>query len=124
MEQEMTTRPSIRPQDIVASLSGDVVANTAACVECDLYLIATPVAAVCASERRNAATSHDPISINRSQRATDQAGDCYRLLLHNHNRLFLLRPFKGAAAADLPVVIVPWDQIELVRVLPDYRSCQ
>jgi hypothetical protein len=35
-----------------------------------------------------------------------------------------LRPLKGATAADLPVVIAPWDQIELVRVLPDYTSCQ
>jgi len=53
MEQEMTTRPSIRPQDIVAPLSGGVGADTAARVECDLYLIATPVAAACACERRN-----------------------------------------------------------------------
>jgi MFS family permease len=56
--------------------------------------------------------------------STDLAAGCYRLLLHNQNRLFLLRPLKGAAAADLPVVIVPWDQIGLVRVLPDYTSCQ
>jgi hypothetical protein len=56
--------------------------------------------------------------------ATDLATGCYRLLLHNQNRLFLLRPLKGAAAADIPVVIAPWDQIELVRVLPDYTSCQ
>ena len=56
--------------------------------------------------------------------STDLAAGCYRLLLHNQNRLFLLRPLKGAAAADLPVVIVPWEQIELVRVLPDYTSCQ
>ena len=91
----MTTRPSIRPQDIVASLSGGVVANTAACVECDLYLIATPVAAACACERRNAVTIHDLITINRWQRATDRAGGCYRLLLQSQNRLFFLRPLKG-----------------------------
>jgi hypothetical protein len=56
--------------------------------------------------------------------SADLAAGCYRLLLHNQNRLFLLRPLKGAGAADLPVVIAPWDQIELVRVLPDYTSCQ
>jgi hypothetical protein len=56
--------------------------------------------------------------------SADLAAGCYRLLLHNQNRLFLLRPLKGAGAADLPVVITPWDQIELVRVLPDYASCQ
>jgi hypothetical protein len=27
-------------------------------------------------------------------------------------------------AADLPVLISPWDQIEFVRVLPDYTSCE
>ena len=56
--------------------------------------------------------------------SADLAAGCYRLLLHNHDRLFLLRPLKGAAAADLPVVIAPWNQIELVRVLPDFMSCQ
>jgi hypothetical protein len=55
--------------------------------------------------------------------SADLANGCYRLLLHNQNRLFLLRPFKGAPAADLPVVITPWDQIEQVRVLPERTSC-
>jgi tetratricopeptide (TPR) repeat protein len=35
--------------------------------------------------------------------------------------LFLLRPLKGAPAADLPVMISPWDQIEIIRVLPTTR---
>jgi hypothetical protein len=48
---------------------------------------------------------------------------CYRLILHNKNRLFLVRPFRSAPAADLPLLILPWDQIEQVRVLPDYTSC-
>jgi hypothetical protein len=39
------------------------------------------------------------------------------------NRLFPLRPLKGAAAVDLPVVVTSWDQIELVRVLLEYTSC-
>jgi hypothetical protein len=55
--------------------------------------------------------------------SADLANGCYRLLLHNQNRLFLLRPLKGAPAADLPVLISPWDQIEMIRVLPDYTSC-
>jgi MFS family permease len=53
----------------------------------------------------------------------DLTSGCYRLLLYNQNRLFLLRSFKGAPAADLPILILPWDQIELTRVLPDYSSC-
>src|ERR1700730_5716615 len=49
---------------------------------------------------------------------------CYRLLLHNQDRLFLVRPFKGTAAADLPVLIIPWDQVGLIRVLAEYTSCE
>jgi MFS family permease len=55
--------------------------------------------------------------------SADLTNGCYRLLLHNQNRLFLLRPLKGALAADLPVLISPWDRIELIRVLPEYTSC-
>ena len=54
----------------------------------------------------------------------DLTKGCYRLFLHNQERLFLLRPLKGAAAADLPLLISPWDQIELIRVLPDHTSCE
>ena len=56
--------------------------------------------------------------------SADLTSGCYRLLLHNQNRLFLLRPLKGAPAAGLPVLISPWDQIELIRVLPEYTSCK
>lgn len=54
----------------------------------------------------------------------DLTQGCYRLLLHNKDRLFLMRPFKDAAAADLPMLILPWDQIAIIRVLPDYTSCR
>jgi hypothetical protein len=124
MEQQMTTRPSMRRRDMVAHLGGGVVAVKAARVERDCYLIATAGAAARGWEPPNSATIHDPITINRSQlTSADLAAGGYRLLLHNQNRLFLLRPLKGAAAADLPVVLAPWDQIELVRVLPNYTSC-
>jgi len=56
--------------------------------------------------------------------SADSTNGCYRLLLHNQNRLFLLRPLKGAPAANLPVLISPWDQIAFIRVLPDYTSCE
>jgi hypothetical protein len=49
---------------------------------------------------------------------------CYRLLLHNKERVFLTRPFQGAGAADLPVLILPWDQVGAIRVLPEYTSCK
>jgi hypothetical protein len=28
------------------------------------------------------------------------------------------------AAAHLPVLIIPWDQVELIRVLAEYTSCE
>jgi MFS family permease len=56
--------------------------------------------------------------------SADLTNGCYRLLLHNQNRLFLLRPLKDAPAADLPLLILPWDQIEQIRVLPDHTCCE
>jgi hypothetical protein len=38
-------------------------------------------------------------------------------------RLFLLRPVKGAPAANLPLLTLPWDQLEAIRVLPDHTGC-
>jgi hypothetical protein len=55
--------------------------------------------------------------------SADLTNGCYRLILHNKERLFLLRPIKGAAAAELAIMITPWEQIGLLRVLPDYTSC-
>jgi hypothetical protein len=54
----------------------------------------------------------------------DLINGCYRLLLHNQDRLFLVRPFKGITAANLPVLIIPWDQVGLIRVLAEYTSCE
>jgi hypothetical protein len=58
------------------------------------------------------------------QSSLDFTKGCYRLLLHSQDRLFLLRPLKGAPAAALPVLISPWDQIAFIRLLPDYTSCE
>lgn len=54
---------------------------------------------------------------------TELAAGCYRLLLHSRDRLFLIRPVRGAPAAELPTVIVPWGDIAALRVLPDHTSC-
>ena len=32
--------------------------------------------------------------------------------------------FKGAASAGLLVLILPGDQVGMIRVLPDHTSCQ
>jgi hypothetical protein len=56
--------------------------------------------------------------------SADLIRGCSRLLLHNQDRLFLVRPLKGATAADLPVLTIPWDQVALIRVLAEYTSCE
>jgi hypothetical protein len=56
--------------------------------------------------------------------SADLTSGCYRLFLHNQNRLFLLRSFRGAPAANLPVLVSPWDQISFIRVLPEYTGCE
>ena len=48
---------------------------------------------------------------------------CQRLLLQNNDRLFLLRPFKGAPAADLAELVVASDAVRALRILPDNTSC-
>jgi hypothetical protein len=53
----------------------------------------------------------------------DAIAGCFRLVLHNRDRLFLIRPVRGAMAAELPVLIVTWDKVQYLRVLPDYTSC-
>lgn len=51
------------------------------------------------------------------------AAGCYRLVLHNQDRLFLIRPFREARAVEVPTLIVPWDDVAAVRILPDDTSC-
>jgi hypothetical protein len=112
MEQEMTTRPSTRWRDLVAHLGGGVVAIKAVRVERDFYPIATRGAAARGWDPRKAA----PFTIRSP--STDRRQ--HPLIC----RSATIRPLKGAATADLPAVILPWDQIELVRVLPDHTNCQ
>jgi hypothetical protein len=57
------------------------------------------------------------------QTSADLTNGCYRLILHNQNRLFLLRPHKDVPTADLPLLVLPWEQVDAIRVLPEYTSC-
>jgi hypothetical protein len=49
--------------------------------------------------------------------------DCGRLVLFGSNRLFLIRPVKGAAGANLDSFVVPIDQVMAFRITGEYRSC-
>jgi hypothetical protein len=117
----MTTRPTIRWRDLVAHLDGEVVAARAVSVECAFSIIATGGAAArgCQPTRRRPSI-RSPSTGGQRPLICRPAAITY--LLHNQNQLFLL--LRDTAAADIPVVIAPRDQIELVRVLPDYTSCQ
>jgi hypothetical protein len=85
-------------------------------------------------QRRSDYSAYPRVQVRPKEDAKPSAGSplasgdlikgCYRLLLHNRDRLFLVRPFKGATAADLPVLIIPWDQVNLIRVLAEYTSCE
>jgi hypothetical protein len=55
--------------------------------------------------------------------AVDLTKRCYCLVLHNRGCLFLVRPFKGAAAADLQVLIIPWGQVRLSGCSPNLDIC-
>ena len=50
------------------------------------------------------------------------ASDCGRLLLHNQERLFLIRPVRGHTL-DLHTFILPWSGITALRVTSAYESC-
>jgi hypothetical protein len=55
--------------------------------------------------------------------STDLQNGCYRLILDNRDRLFLVRPVKAAPGAELPLVVLPRDQVESMRVVPGDMNC-
>ena len=48
--------------------------------------------------------------------------DCGRLLLYHKDRLFLIRPVKSHPL-DLDSFVLPWKQIEALRITSTYESC-
>jgi hypothetical protein len=48
---------------------------------------------------------------------------CYRLLLSDQTRLFLVRPVAGAPNAEVPLVALPWDQVGSTKMLPQAANC-
>lgn len=48
---------------------------------------------------------------------------CARLLLFNKERLFLVRPIKGAPGADLHTFVLPWSDVAALRITDRYSSC-
>jgi hypothetical protein len=52
----------------------------------------------------------------------DLQNGCYRLILDNRDRLFLVRPV-NVPAADLPLVELPWAQVETMLAVPGDARC-
>jgi hypothetical protein len=48
---------------------------------------------------------------------------CYRLIQQNQYQLFLVRPVKGVPAGELPLVVLPWIEVQTMRVLSGDTSC-
>jgi hypothetical protein len=49
---------------------------------------------------------------------------CARLVLASKERLFLVRPVKGAPDLELHTVVVPWSDIKALRITDQYTSCE
>jgi hypothetical protein len=53
----------------------------------------------------------------------DLAKGCCVLVLNDQNRLFLVRPVRDVPGADLPLVILPWDQVDSMKESPRKMDC-
>jgi hypothetical protein len=56
-------------------------------------------------------------------RSTALESGCYRLLIAGDQRLVLLRPFRDAPETELATIILRWEAVRLLRMLPPGRSC-
>jgi hypothetical protein len=48
---------------------------------------------------------------------------CYRLLLSDQTRMFLVRPVQDAPTAEVTLVVLPWDEIGSTKMLPPGSNC-
>ena len=49
--------------------------------------------------------------------------DCGRLVLATEDRLFLIRPIRGAGNAPIDTFAIPRDRLAALRLKADYTSC-
>jgi hypothetical protein len=56
-------------------------------------------------------------------RSTAFESGCYRLLIAGDQRLVLIRPFRDAPDAELATIVLRWEAVRSLRVLPPGRSC-
>jgi hypothetical protein len=62
-----------------------------------------------------------PLNTDKTAEALQKG--CYRLMLHNQDKLFLFYPIKGMPTADLAVLVIQKDDVERLIILPNYDSC-
>jgi hypothetical protein len=58
----------------------------------------------------------------RERSAVLESG-CYRLLIAGDQRLVLLRPFRDAPEVELVTLVLRWDAVRSLSLLPSGRSC-
>jgi hypothetical protein len=68
---------------------------------------------------KNANSKADNVTSNKN---TDYADGCYRLLLHNKSNIFVFKSYSGAKGA-LPVHVLDFGNIEKMKILPEHASC-
>jgi hypothetical protein len=68
--------------------------------------------------------AQDAAPVDRDDQALAIAmSGCARLLLFNDERLFLIRPVKGAPGVDLHTFVLPWSDVAALRITDQYTSC-
>lgn len=73
--------------------------------------------------RLSLALKKDSDEATKTALAVITKDDCGRLILFNNDRLFAIRPIRGASAVQLETFVVPADQIAALRIRADYTSC-
>lgn len=69
------------------------------------------------------ALANDAPSLDAKSMADLISSDCGRLILHNQDRLFLIRPVRDNPL-DLDTFVLPWSETAALRVISTYESCR
>jgi len=64
-----------------------------------------------------------PLTPDLQQLRQDMIGGCYRLLLDSGGRLFLFQNVPHNPPPLLALLVIPADQVEAMRLLPQHTSC-
>jgi hypothetical protein len=66
----------------------------------------------------------DRVDEHRAEVLALMRSECARLVLATKERLFLIRPVKGAPDLELHTFVVSWSDIKALRIIDQYTSCE